>query len=172
MPESWWNMKHCSVPDSDCQSWIPLKGCQSNPISLGSGGSWKRPSEHLKSRRWCFIFTDGGDKTRTTEIKMTKGRSREMTEREGEKKQQVVIHSGAGQTVPHCWMCYLCLLRRQGRDPGQMWTGYRGNGPAGAQMHIHATCALPTSTHPQVIYRASERSRWEPVPCSTQRPLS
>lgn len=23
-------------------------------------------------------------------------------------------------------MCYLCLVRRQGRDPGQMWMGYRG----------------------------------------------
>lgn len=127
MPESWWNMKHRSVSVSNLQSWIPLKGCQSNPISPGSGGLWKRPSKHLKMRRWSFIFTDGGDKTGTTEIKMTKGRSRGMTERERE-KQQVVIHSGAGQTGPHCWMCYLCLVWRQGHDPGQMWMGYRGKG--------------------------------------------
>lgn len=171
MPESGWNKKHCSVSVSDLQSWIPLKGCQSNPISLGSGGLWKRPSKHLKTRRWCFIFTDGGDKTRTTEIKMTKGRSRGMTERERE-KQQVVIHSGAGQTGPHCWMCYLCLVWRRGHDPGQMWMGHRGKRPAGVQVHIHNTCALPTSTHPQVTYRTSERSRWEPVPFRTQRPQS
>ncbi|RXN20924.1 hypothetical protein ROHU_024646 [Labeo rohita] len=50
--------------------------------------------------------------------------------------------------------------QRQGRDPSQMWTGSRGKRPAGAQMHIHATCApfllLPSTVPPQVTHRASE----------------
>ncbi len=119
-------------------------------------------------RKIMFHSQIGGVKTRTSEIKMTKGRSREMTERKtaGRNSERVRQRRTDGNTL-------LDVLFMSGAESRPDVDGFQRKEAAGGQMHIHTSVLRSCHRIPPFLRRSltgPPKVEFRPVPCGTQRP--